>query len=77
MVNDVQIRELGEVLDLLDGVLDDPQKPYYLVVDRLDENWDGDRSRASGYSPPCIETGRDFYKVRNAKLVVAMCTRTW
>jgi len=71
VVNDVQIRELAEVLELLDGVLDDPMKPYYLLVDRLDENWVEDRIRYQ-LIRALLETGRDFYKIRNAKLVIAM-----
>jgi hypothetical protein len=71
IVNDIQIRELSDVLDLLDGVLDDPQKPYYLVVDRLDENWVEDRVRYQ-LIRALLETARDFYKIRHAKLIIAV-----
>ncbi len=71
VVNDIQIKELAEILELLDGVLDDPQKPYYLVVDRLDENWVEDRIRYQ-LIRALLETARDFYKIRHAKLVIAV-----
>ncbi|WP_242396235.1 P-loop ATPase, Sll1717 family [Anaeromyxobacter oryzisoli] len=71
VVNQVQIRELSEVLEMLDAVLDDPQKPYYVLIDRLDENWIEDRFRYL-LVRALLETVRDFRKVRNAKIVVAL-----
>lgn len=38
VVNQVQIQELSYVLELLDSILADPQKKYYIVINRLDEN---------------------------------------
>ena len=71
VVNDVQIRELSEVLKFLDDVLDDRQKKYFVVIDRLDEDWieEGLRIRLIR---ALIETVKDFVQVRNAKIVVAM-----
>ena len=37
VINEVQIRELSDVIDLIADILSDPQKKYYLVIDRLDE----------------------------------------
>lgn len=71
VVNQVQIRQLSEIIDLIDNVLSDPQKRYYLTIDRLDEDWIEDRLRYR-LIRALIETVRDFRKVRNAKLVVAM-----
>jgi hypothetical protein len=71
IVNQVQIRELSEVLGMLDSVLEDPQKPYYLLIDRLDENWIEDRFRYL-LIRALLETVRDFRRVRNAKIVVAL-----
>ena len=71
VVNAVQIRELSEVLDLIDGLLDDPQKPYYIIIDRLDEKWVEDRVRYR-LIRALIEVVRDFFKIRNAKLIVAL-----
>jgi hypothetical protein len=71
VVNQVQIQELSYVLDLLDSILDDPQKPYYIVIDRLDEKWvdEGLRYRLIR---ALIETVRDFRRVRNAKIVISL-----
>jgi hypothetical protein len=71
VVNQVQIQELSYVLDLLDGILDDPQSRYYVVIDRLDENWVEEGLRHL-LIRALIETVRDFRKVRNAKIILAL-----
>src|SRR5262249_26824266 len=43
VVNEVQIRQLSDVIDLLAEILADPLKRYYVVIDRLDENWIEDK----------------------------------
>lgn len=71
VVNQVQIQELSYVLDLLDSILEDPQRRYYIVIDRLDEKWvdEGLRYRLIR---ALIETVRDFRRVRNAKIVISL-----
>ncbi len=71
VVNQVQIRELSEIIDMIDRVLDDPQKRYFIVLDRLDENW-VEESLRYRLIRALIETTRDFRKVRNAKIVLAL-----
>lgn len=71
VVNQVQIQELSYVLELLDSILDDPQKRYYIVIDRLDENWVEESLRYL-LIRALIETVRDFRKVRHAKIVIAL-----
>ncbi len=71
VVNEVQIRQLSDIIELADKVLDDPQKPYYITIDRLDEQWIEDRLRYR-LIRALIETVRDFQRIRNAKLVVAL-----
>ncbi len=71
VVNQVQIQELSEIMDLLDSLLDDPKRRYYIVIDRLDENWIEDRVRYL-LIRALIETARDFRKVRHAKVIVAL-----
>lgn len=71
VVNQVQIQELSQVLNLLDDILDDPQEPYYVVIDKLDENWIEERLRYP-LVRALIETVRDFRRVVNAKVVVAL-----
>ncbi|MBZ0152153.1 MAG: DNA repair protein [Candidatus Eisenbacteria bacterium] len=71
VVNQVQIRALSTILDLLDAILDDPQKRYFVVIDRLDEDWVEDTLRLR-LIRALIETARDFRKVHNAKVVIAL-----
>jgi hypothetical protein len=71
IVNQVQIQELTYVLDLLDSILDDPQKKYYVVIDRLDENWVEEELRYL-LIRALIETVRDFRRVRHAKIIIAL-----
>lgn len=71
VINEVQIRELSYVIDLIADILHDPQKRYYLVIDRLDENWVDDQIRYT-LIRALIETARDFNKIRNAKVVIAL-----
>ena len=71
VVNQVQIRQLSDVIELLDDILKDPQKRYYLTIDRLDEHWVEDRTRYR-LIRALIETVRDFRKVRHAKLLIAL-----
>jgi hypothetical protein len=71
VVNQVQMKELSQVIDVLATVLDDPQKRYYIVIDRLDEDWVEDRLRYL-LIRALIETVKHFSKVRRAKVIVAL-----
>jgi hypothetical protein len=71
VVNQVQIQELSYVLELLDSILADPQKRYYIIIDRLDENWVEEGLRYL-LIRALIETVRDFRRVRNAKIVISL-----
>jgi hypothetical protein len=71
VVNEVQIRELSDILEMLNKVLDDSQKPAYIVIDRLDENWVDDRVRYL-LIRALLETVRDFRKVQNAQVIIAL-----
>jgi hypothetical protein len=71
VVNQVQIQELTYVLELLDSILEDPQKRYYILIDRLDENWVEEGLRYL-LVRALIETVRDFHRVRQAKIIVAL-----
>jgi hypothetical protein len=71
VVNKVQIRELSTIIELLDAILDDPQKKYFIVIDRLDEDWVEDSLRLR-LIRALIETVKDFRKVDNAKVVIAL-----
>jgi hypothetical protein len=71
VVNAVQIRQLSDVIDMLAQILDDRQKRYYVVIDRLDENWIEDRLRYK-LIRALIETARDFRKIKHAKIIIAL-----
>jgi hypothetical protein len=71
VVNEVQIRQLSDVIDLLDDILKDPQKRYYLTIDRLDEHWVEDKTRYR-LIRALIETVRDFRKIRHVKILIAI-----
>jgi hypothetical protein len=71
VVNRVQIKELSEVIDALDKILDDPQERFYVIIDRLDEQWVEDQLRYH-LIRALIETARDFRKVRNCKIIIAL-----
>ena len=71
VVNSVQIQELSDIIDMTDEMLADPQKRYYLVIDRLDEDWIEDRLRYR-LIRALIETIKDFHRIQHAKIVVAL-----
>jgi hypothetical protein len=71
VISQAQIQDLLKVIRLVDFVLSDKQKNYYLVIDGLDENWVEERMRYK-LIMALILTARDFQKVRNAKIVVAL-----
>ncbi|MDE0332377.1 MAG: hypothetical protein OXL41_10965 [Nitrospinae bacterium] len=69
IINKVQIRELSDVIKLIDEeVLTDPQKKYYIIIDRLDEDWVEDRVRYR-LIRSLIDTIRDFNLISNAKII--------
>lgn len=71
IVNKVQIRELSAIIDLIKDVLTDPQKKYYVIIDRLDEDWIEENLRYR-LIRALIETVRDFQKVRQVKIIIAL-----
>lgn len=72
IVNEVQIRDLAEVMRLLsEDVFNDPQKKYFIIVDRLDENWVDEKLRYKVIRA-LIETIRQFQKISTVKIVISM-----
>lgn len=71
VINEVQIRELTDIIELIDDVLEDPQKPYFVTIDRLDEEWVDARIRLK-LIRALVETIRDFRKVKNLKIIAAL-----
>ncbi|WP_187359858.1 P-loop ATPase, Sll1717 family [Chitinolyticbacter meiyuanensis] len=72
VVNAVQVRDLIEVMNLLaEDIFSDPQKKYFIIIDRLDEGWVDDRIRYKVVRA-LIETVKAFQRISSVKVVVAM-----
>jgi len=71
VVSRTQVRDLHQVFDLLDKVLADKQKSYYIVLDGLDENWVEERLRYK-LIMGLILTAREFIQVKNVKIIIAL-----
>ena len=72
VVNEVQINELSQIIPLLnDELLGDRQKRYYIVIDRLDEEWVEDKFRYQ-LIRSLIEVARDFHEVNQVKVMIAL-----
>ncbi len=71
IVADAQVEDLSRALDVLNGLLSDKQKHYYLVVDRLDEKWVDDKIRYR-LILALLGAAKEFIRVRNAKVVVCL-----
>jgi hypothetical protein len=71
VVSKAQVRDLHHVFTMLERVLEDRQKTYYLVLDGLDENWVEDSLRYK-LVMALMETAKEFIQVRNAKIVLAL-----
>lgn len=73
IVNDVQVKELHDVISLLSEDIFTDKQPHYVVVDRLDEDWVDDPIRFK-LIKALIEALRTFKRVQNVKIIVALRT---
>jgi hypothetical protein len=73
IINSDQLSELAGVIDILHDQEDDPQKLYYILIDRLDERW-VDTSIRFRLIRALIESLRAFRRITNLKIVVALRT---
>lgn len=72
VVSQIQIRKLADILDLLqEKVFDDRQKNYFLLIDKLDEEW-ADTETRYRFIRALIEEIKTFRRITNVKIVVAM-----
>jgi len=72
VINNIQIKELSEVIQLLaDDIFDDPQEKYFIVIDKLDENWVEDELRYR-LIRSLVETIKNFRAISNVKIVIAL-----
>lgn len=72
VVHGVQIKELSEVISLLsDHIFADPQQKFYILIDRLDENWVDDTLRYKMIRA-LIETIKVFRRVQPVKIIISL-----
>lgn len=71
VVNKVQIRELSTIIELLSELISDPQKKYFIAIDKLDEDWVPSPIKYR-LIRALIETTADFAKVPSVKIAVAL-----
>lgn len=72
VVNSIQIQKLARVIDILaEDIFSETYPKFYIVIDRLDENWVDDRLRYK-LIRALIETLKDLQKFKNAKLIIAL-----
>lgn len=71
-VNSVQIQELHHVIKLLaDKVFCDKQQKFYVLIDKIDENWIDDRTRHK-LIRALIDTIKPLRKIRTVKFLLSM-----
>lgn len=71
-VSRVQIRELENMLVVLDeNIFDDSKNPYYVTIDMLDEDWADDRIRFK-LIRTLIDVVNRFKRLSNVKIILAL-----
>lgn len=72
VVSGIQIKKLNEVLDLLrDYAFSDPQKKFFILIDRLDENWAETETRYR-FIRALIEETKSLRNIPQVKIVTAL-----
>lgn len=71
VVSQTQVQDLHRVMELLAKVLHERKCNFYLIVDRLDENWVEERLRYK-LIMALIATAKELIQVPHAKVVLAL-----
>lgn len=71
IVDETQMKEVTDLLRMLNELIDDQQKKYYIVIDKLDEGWVDDTLRYR-LIKALIETVRDMNRLDNLKPLVVL-----
>ena len=72
VVSKIQIKELTDVMDLIEEILkENSQQKFYISIDKLDEDWIEDKIRFR-LIRALVVTSREFSKISNVKVIVAM-----
>ena len=73
VVDSVQIRELSQVINLIqDKILSDGKKNYYIVIDDLDTKWVSDKYIRARMIRALIENIKKFRQIQNLKIIISM-----
>lgn len=71
-VSEVQVRELENLIGVLDDVIfTDKQQQYFITIDTLDEEWADDRIRFR-LIKSLIDTVRRFRRLSNVKIILSL-----
>jgi len=71
IVSEIHMDELTKIMELINKIFDDPQKPYFVVIDRLDEDWIEDKLRYK-LIRSLIETAKEYRSIENVKTFIAL-----
>ena len=71
VVSQTQVQDLNKVIGLLKELLSDRQKYYYILIDRLDENWIEEKLRYR-LIMALIDSLREISRVPNIKILLAI-----
>ena len=71
VVSETQVQDLSKVRRLLESLLTDRQKNYYLIIDRLDENWVEERLRYR-LIMALLDSIKEIGRLSNVKVLVAV-----
>lgn len=71
IVNEILVRELPGILQLLEETFEDSQHRYYITIDRLDEDW-VENSVRYRLIKALLEAVREFRSVHNCKIIICL-----
>lgn len=71
IVNDLQMKEVTGLLDMLNDFIELHQSRYYIVLDELDEKWVGNEIRYQ-LIKSLIETAKDLNRLSSIKPIVVL-----
>ena len=72
IVSQAQLSELNMIFSIMrDDLFKDPRPTYYILIDRLDEDWIEDVFRYR-LIRALLETAREFVKIPGVKIVLAL-----
>lgn len=71
IVSEAQVQDLNKTIKLLEGVLSDRQKSYYVIIDRLDEQWVEEKLRYR-LIMALMDSIKEITHVPNVKILLAI-----